>query len=214
MSPILWSLFDDIVATSFNRPFVTAFDIFFNDATTLAHSICIWRSTSVLSFLMCNIPASTNALVNTIDVVVPSPAVVAVLSAASRIIRTARFSVGSTSPIDFATVTPSLVTVIPCVCSGDSINTVWPDGPNVLLTASAILFMPFTSFSLASSLNSNFFGVNPVIWLSFMRKTTSTCSLLEQDEKSGFSCQECHADCQVWGALLVVVEKIYIFYFS
>ena len=59
------------------------------------------------------IPAFTKASVNTIAVVVPSPARVAVRSAASRIIRTARFSTGSIRAIDLATVTPSLVTVMP-----------------------------------------------------------------------------------------------------
>ena len=87
----------------------------------------------------------TKDSVNTIDDVVPSPATVAVRSAASFIILTARFSTGSIRSTDFATVTPSFVTVIPRVCSGDSISTVLPLGPMVDFTALLIFSIPALS---------------------------------------------------------------------
>ena len=72
-------------------------------------------STSVVLYLseIMSTPLFTMASVSTVAVVVPSPELVAVLSAASLTIFTARFSTGSNNEIDFATVTPSFVTVIP-----------------------------------------------------------------------------------------------------
>ena len=92
--------------------------------------------------------------VSTIDVVVPSPAAVAVFSDASFTICTARFCVGSSKTIDLATDTPSFVMWIPCVYWSDSIRTVCPRAPRVLLTAFAIMSIPDTSFSRASAPNS------------------------------------------------------------
>ena len=77
-----------------------------------------WRSTAVLLTPVDpkqEYPCSTKASVNTMAVVVPSPASEAVRSEASFIMRTAKFSTGSTKSTALATVTPSLVTVIPCV---------------------------------------------------------------------------------------------------
>ena len=103
----------------------------------------------------------TNASVNTMAVVVPSPARVAVLSAACFIILTARFSTGSRSSMDLATVTPSLVTVILAVCWGDSIRTVFPLGPRVLFTAFAIFVIPLINFSRPSFPKSSSLGMYP-----------------------------------------------------
>ena len=106
-------------------------------------------------------PCFTNASVRTVAVVVPSPAEVAVLSAACFIIRTARFSTGSNKSTAFATVTPSLVTVNPPVTYCDSIRTVFPLGPNVLLTAFAICVIPEISFPLPFSPKDNSLGLKP-----------------------------------------------------
>ena len=99
---------------------------------------------------MYSIPLSTIASVSTIAVVVPSPAEVAVLSAASFTIVTAKFSTGSCRLIDLATVTPSLVTVIPRVWVWDSSTTVFPIGPSVLFTALDIFSIPLISLSRPS----------------------------------------------------------------
>ena len=113
--PILLSLFAEIVATSTIMLSVTSVDFSFNFSTTLVVISDMFRRTSVLlclSVINSN-PLNTKDSVKTIAVVVPSPALVAVWSAASFIILTARFSTGSNNSIDRATVTPSLVTVIP-----------------------------------------------------------------------------------------------------
>ena len=162
--PISLSLFELIEATSSSIALLTFFAFLLNLSTTLLLMSTMCLSTSVLfmSSLMCSSPPNTNASVNTMAVVVPSPAAVAVLSAASFIIRTARFSLGSIRSIDFATVTPSFVTVMPCVWCGDSISTVLPPGPSVLLTAFDILTTPLISFFLPSLPNCNSLGEYPI----------------------------------------------------
>ena len=111
------SLLADIVATSCSFLSVTLRALFFKFLTTSSVIETISRRTCVLlspSFSSLS-PFLTMASVSTIAVVVPSPALAAVREAASLIICTARFSTGSSSCIDLATVTPSFVTVIPCV---------------------------------------------------------------------------------------------------
>ena len=163
------SLLAEIVATSFNLPLVTLRAFFLR----LSHIFVVFatnsRRTSVLftSGVMCSIPALTKASVRTMAVVVPSPAEVAVLSAASFIIRTARFSVGSNRSTAFATVTPSLVTVIPWVWFGDSISTVCPEGPSVDFTAADIVLIPLINLSRPSWSNFKFFGLYPISFIIF-----------------------------------------------
>ena len=118
----------------------------------------------IISVVLCSgfinsCPAFTIASVKTIAVVVPSPAVLAVLSAASFIIWTARFSIGSSNIIARATVTPSFVIVIPDVWFEDSNNTVLPKGPNVLLTVLDIEVIPDINLDLPSSSKLNDFAV-------------------------------------------------------
>ena len=158
--PTSLSLLAEILATSSSIELEIRLDVLRSLSTTLPLMSDICLSTSVLlllSLISCR-PPSTSASVSTIAVVVPSPAVVAVLSAASFIILTARFSDGSIRSIALATVTPSLVTVMPCVCCGDSISTVLPPGPKVLFTALDILITPLISFCLPSAPNCKSFG--------------------------------------------------------
>ena len=115
--PVSRSLLALIVATSSSMFVLTLLAFFFNPSITcpLNSPMCLNTSVRLMSSLMCSNPPNTNPSVNTMAVVVPSPAEVAVLSAASFIILTARFSTGSIKSTDLATVTPSFVTVIPCV---------------------------------------------------------------------------------------------------
>ena len=115
--PTPLSLFEEMVATSSNFCLLTLRVFFFRLSTTSFVSETISRRTCVLlsAAFISLIPLVTIASVRTIAVVVPSPALAAVLEAASRSICTARFSTGSNSCMDLATVTPSLVTVIPWV---------------------------------------------------------------------------------------------------
>ena len=112
--PISLSLFALIVATY--PMFLSTFRLILSSCrktsceaflTPLITSVILIPSLTLLRALWINSCAIT------MDVVVPSPAVEAVLSAACLIIDTARFSVGSISVILFATVTPSFVTVNP-----------------------------------------------------------------------------------------------------
>ena len=118
-------------------------------------------SVTLCSFLSSLSPALTIASVKTIAVVVPSPADCAVLRAASFIICIAKFSIGLLRDIELATVTPSFVIVIPDKCSADSIKTVRPLGPRVLLTALEILEIPSISFKRPSLSNAKSFGMYP-----------------------------------------------------
>ena len=115
ISPVWVSLLEDIVATSSSFLSDTLRDRFFKFFTTPSVSETISRRTCVLlsAYSSSSIPFFTSASVRTIAVVVPSPALAAVRDAASLSICTARFSTGSKSCMDLATVTPSLVTVIP-----------------------------------------------------------------------------------------------------
>ena len=95
-------------------------------------------------------PSVTIALVNTVAVVVPSPATSFVLLAASRTICAPIFSNLSLSSISFATDTPSLVLF--GAPNDLSITTFLPFGPSVTATASASMFTPFSILFLASVL--------------------------------------------------------------
>src|SRR6267378_7154295 len=97
------------------------------------------------------------ACASTTDVVVPSPAMSLVLVAASLRSWAPMFSNGSSSSTSRATVTPSWVTV------GEpnflSRATFRPFGPSVVLTALAIVSMPFLSFLRASSVKASCFAM-------------------------------------------------------
>ena len=156
------SLLAEIVATSVSIAFVNFLPLCFNFSTTKSLTSTKLRSSSVrfsdgFAFKWSK-PLRIKDSVSTMLVVVPSPASVAVRSAACLTIFTAKFSIGSIKSIDLATVTPSLVTVRPCVWFGDSINTVLPLGPNVLLTALESFLIPLTNLPCASSSKAKSFG--------------------------------------------------------
>ncbi len=156
--PIALSLLAEIVATCsillLSAP--TSFDIFFNSATTAITALSIPRFKSIgfapaATFLS---PPVTMACANTVAVVVPSPALSAVLEATSRNNCAPMFSTLSDNSTSFATVTPSFVT-----CGAPnflSITTFLPFGPSVTLTASAKASTPRFNFSRASALNEIF----------------------------------------------------------
>ena len=93
---------------------------------------------------------------NTVAVVVPSPALSAVLEATSLSICAPMLASLSSSSISRATVTPSLV-----MC-GDpyarSITTLRPLGPSVTLTASARTFTPSTNLARPALPNTTVFA--------------------------------------------------------
>src|SRR5215469_4894029 len=111
-------------------------------------------------------PSATIAWASTVAVVVPSPATSLVFVATSLASCAPRFSVGSSSSISRATVTPSLVIVgAPHFLS---MTTLRPFGPSVTFTASARRLTPRSSARRASSLNSRLFAIEHLgvgLWL-------------------------------------------------
>ena len=113
-------------------------------------------------------PALIMAWANTVAVVVPSPAISAVLEATSFTIWAPMFSMGSFNSISLATVTPSLV------MAGEpnflSIITVRPLGPRVTFTALARISTPLFRASRASTLYFTCFAiVFLLVWSNFMK---------------------------------------------
>src|SRR5215472_4502788 len=107
-------------------------------------------------------PSATIAWASTVAVVVPSPATSLVLVATSLASCAPRFSVGSSSSISRATVTPSLVIVgAPHFLS---MTTLRPFGPSVTLTASASLSTPRSSARRASSSKSRLLAMQHLGW--------------------------------------------------
>ena len=159
--PITLSLFAEIDATcsilSYELP--TSWEILFMFFTIslTALSIPLLRSIGLAPAATFFRPAFTIACANTVAVVVPSPAISAVLEATSLTICAPIFSIASSNSISFATVTPSLVIEGPP--NFLSITTFLPLGPNVTLTAFANASTPFLSESLASVLNVIFFAM-------------------------------------------------------
>ena len=102
-------------------------------------------------------PSATMAWASTVAVVVPSPATSLVLVATSLASCAPRFSVGSSSSISRAMVTPSLVIVgAPHFLS---ITTLRPLGPSVTFTASARRFTPRSRARRASSSNTRLLAI-------------------------------------------------------
>ena len=151
--PIASSLLADIVAicSILLLSLPTCLEILRKFETTSVTALSIPRLRSIglapaATFLR---PAVTIACARTVAVVVPSPAMSAVLEATSLTICAPIFSIGSLSSISFATVTPSLVT-----CGAPNflpITTLRPFGPSVTFTAFANASTPFLSFSRAST---------------------------------------------------------------
>jgi hypothetical protein len=131
--PISVSLLPEIVATSLIcESSVISVDISFSLSTTIAtaSSIPFLILTGLEPSLICLIPSSKIAVANTVEVVVPSPTSLADLIDTFLANSEPIDSVwSSNSCISFATVTPSLVTLISPYCS--LIKTVLPAGPKV-----------------------------------------------------------------------------------
>ena len=113
MSPMLLSLLALRAATcAISLLVLQGFEIFSSSATIAidACSMPRFRSMGFKPDATCLTPSRTIACANTVAVVVPSPALSAVLEATSFTICAPMFSTGSLSSISLATVTPSLVT--------------------------------------------------------------------------------------------------------
>ena len=150
--PIVLSLFAEMVATCIifllSLPTVSLCFLKFSTTAVTALSIPRFKSIGLAPAVTFFKPSRTMAWAKTVAVVVPSPATSAVLLATSFTICAPMFSMGSSSSISFATVTPSLV-----ICGAPnffSITTLRPFGPRVTLTASAIVSTPFFILFLAS----------------------------------------------------------------
>ena len=148
--PISSSLLAETVATCWISLLVEiGFEFFFNSDTMAATalSIPLFKSIGLAPAATFLIPVLNMACVNTVAVVVPSPALSAVLEATSFTNCAPIFSIGSANSISFATVTPSLVMVgAPNFLSR---MTFLPFGPRVTFTASARASTPFFNLSLA-----------------------------------------------------------------
>ena len=134
------------------------FDFFRISLTTAstARSTPLLRSIGFIPAATAFIPSVAIAWVNTVAVVVPSPAMSFVLLATSRTICAPIFSNLSLSSISLATLTPSLV--ILGAPKDLSITTFLPFGPRVTLTASANLLTPVNILDLASDPKKIFFA--------------------------------------------------------
>ena len=132
-------------------------------------------STGLPPAAMAVMPCRTIAWASTVAVVVPSPTVSLVLTAASLTSWAPMFSKGSRRWISRAIVTPSLVT------SGDPVifsrMTLRPLGPSVLFTASASWSTPACSRRRPSSPNLSSFAIEPS-W-----KSTESAARVRINEK-------------------------------
>ena len=151
--PVSGSLFAEIVAICSNwssEEISSDTELLNSDVTSLiADSICLLISTAFSPLSRWDNPFLIISLANKVEVVVPSPAFSAVLTAACLINNTPNSSLGSSNKNDFATVTPSLVDW-GASCAPLKITTFLPLGPKVATTASASLSIPVCSFVLAS----------------------------------------------------------------
>ena len=149
--PTAGSLLAETEATCVISSLVAMFlDCFLRSAMTAATALSIPRLKSIgfapaATFFM---PCPYIACASTVAVVVPSPALSAVLEATSFTNCAPMFSTGSLSSISFATETPSLVML--GAPNFLSIITFLPLGPKVTFTASANLLTPIFILSRAS----------------------------------------------------------------
>src|SRR2546428_455833 len=133
-------------------------EVFFNSSTNASTALSIprLRSIGLLPAATFRKPSRTIAHASTVAVVVPSPAASLVLLATSFTSCAPMFSLGSSSSISLATVTPSLVIV------GEphffSSTTFRPLGPSVTRTALATFSTPRSSARRASSSYSRIFA--------------------------------------------------------
>mmetsp|Transcript_21841 Transcript_21841/g.49382 ORF Transcript_21841/g.49382 Transcript_21841/m.49382 type:complete len:233 (-) Transcript_21841:66-764(-) len=154
-SPISRSLFALMVATWVIRSLDSTFSeisprVFTTDSTA------IWiprrRSMGFMPAATALHPSEKIALVSTVAVVVPSPAVSLALLATCRTSWAPMFSKASSNSMLLATVTPSLVILgAPYAWSSTAFR---PLGPRVTCTASASVSTPFIIFDRPSTPNS------------------------------------------------------------
>mmetsp|Transcript_1368 Transcript_1368/g.2128 ORF Transcript_1368/g.2128 Transcript_1368/m.2128 type:complete len:201 (-) Transcript_1368:134-736(-) len=160
MLPIFSSLPAEIVATArISSIPVTSRDKRLISSTTCFDAASIPRRimTGFLPALTPRIPSLTIAWQSTVEVVVPSPALISVLDATSWISFAPVFASGSAREISFAIVTPSLTT---CGAPYDFCNTTFrPRGPRVIFTAFATASIPSTSLLRALSEKVTFFDI-------------------------------------------------------
>src|SRR5213078_1376666 len=181
--PISGSLFAEIAPTcamSFLLPDVGT-EIFLSSSTTVSTARSMPRFNDIgLDPAVTDLsPSRKIAWASTVAVVVPSPARSDVLVATSFTIWAPMFSIGSSSSISLATVTPSLVTVgLPNFLS---MTTFLPLGPSVTFTASASWSTPRFSRARASVLNSSCFaGIACSSWNS--AELGDDVGFLDQDD--------------------------------
>src|SRR5881397_1480448 len=181
LSPISLSPLAEMVPTcaiSF-RPLVGA-EIRFNSSTTSSTALSMPRFSDIgLAPAVTDFrPSRKIACASTVAVVVPSPAISEVLVATSFTIWAPMFSIGSSSSISFATVTPSLVIVgFPNFLS---MTTLRPFGPRVTFTASANWSTPRLRRERASVLNSRYLAA--ILFLPRSAELGDDVGFLDQDD--------------------------------
>src|SRR5438477_6916969 len=181
LSPSSLSPLAEIVPTcaiSF-RPLVGA-EIRFSSSTTSSTALSMPRFSDIgLAPAVTDFrPSRKIACASTVAVVVPSPAISEVLVATSFTICAPMFSIGSSSSISFATVTPSLVIVgFP---NFFSMTTLRPLGPRVTFTASASWSTPRLRRARASVLNSRYLAA--ICILSRSAELGDDVGFLDQDD--------------------------------
>src|SRR5437870_2009413 len=179
--PISGSLFAEMVPTcaiSF-RPLLGA-EIRFSSSTTNSTALSMPRFSDIgLAPAVTDFrPSRKIACASTVAVVVPSPAISEVLVATSFTIWAPMFSIGSSSSLSLATVTPSLVIVgFPNFLS---MTTLRPFGPRVTFTASARWSTPRLRRERASVLNSRYLAV--ILFLSRSAELSDDVGFLDQDD--------------------------------
>jgi hypothetical protein len=155
-SPIAASLCAEIAATcARSRRLCTGRDCARSPSTAMrvARSKPRLRSIALAPATTLRTPSAKIACANTVAVLVPSPTLSPVRSAASRSMRAPRFSSGSLSSTSLAMVTPSLQTI--GAPHFRPINTHFDRGPSVTRTASASAVAPRRTFSRACIWKSN-----------------------------------------------------------
>ena len=160
--PTSGSLLADIVAicSNWSSEVMSSDKPDWRDSTTdfTALSIPLFISTAFSPLSKDLRPNLTISLAKSVDVVVPSPALSAVLIAACFTNWTPVSSIGSLKSMFLATVTPSLVDLT--TSPGFEITTFLPLGPKVQTTESAKVSIPLTNLSLPSFPNSIIFAIS------------------------------------------------------
>src|SRR5581483_11437328 len=159
MPPMVASLFAEIVPTwAISFWSFVGFERLFSSAITCCTALSMPRLIDIGSWPAATIfaPSTKMERARTVAVVVPSPATSEVFEATSFTICAPMFSNLSSSSTSLATVTPSFVML--GAPNDFSSTTFRPFGPSVTVTASARMFTPWRTFSLASLPNLTIFA--------------------------------------------------------